>query len=94
MLNQKLIEEVSSKLKDALGQSPAADIEKNLRAVLQGVFAKLDLVTREEFDVQQAVLLRTREKLEALEATVAKIEQASGVGLQASDKNPNPSPDA
>ena len=86
MLNQKIIEEVSAKFKDALGQSPVADIEKNLRAVLQGVFAKLELVTREEFDVQQAVLLRTREKLEQLEATVAKIEQAS-------NKAPN-SPDA
>ena len=77
MLNQKIIEEVSSKLKDVLGQTPTGDIEKNLRAVLQGVFAKLDLVTREEFDVQQAVLLRTREKLEALEAKVAAIEAAN-----------------
>ena len=94
MLNQKLIDDVSAKLKDVLGQSPAADIEKNLRAILQSVFAKLELVTREEFDVQQAVLLRTREKLERVEATVAKIEQASGGGLQASDKFPNPSPDA
>jgi len=93
MLNQKIIEEVSSKLKDVFGQSPAADIEKNLRAVLQGIFAKLDLVTREEFDVQQAVLLRTREKLEALETKVAALE-ASGDGRQASDKPMNPSPDA
>ena len=93
MLNQKIIEELSSKLRDVFGQSPAADIEKNLRAVLQGVFAKLDLVTREEFDVQQAVLLRTREKLEALEAKVAALE-ASGDGRQASDKPMNPSPDA
>lgn len=83
MLNQKIIEEVASKLKDVFGQSPAADIEKNLRAVLQGVFAKLDLVTREEFDVQQAVLLRTREKLEALEIKVSTLEkQNSGSGIQ------------
>ena len=71
MFNQKFIEEVSSKLKDLFAQSPAADIEKNLRAVLQSVFAKLDLVTREEFDVQQEVLTRTREKLTQLEAKVA-----------------------
>ena len=77
MLNQKIIEVVSAKLKDVFGSSPAADIEKNLRAVLQSVFAKLDLVTREEFDVQQAVLLRTREKLEALEAKVTDMEKAS-----------------
>ena len=94
MLNQKLIDDVSAKLKDVLGQSPAADIEKNLRAILQSVFAKLELVTREEFDVQQAVLLRTREKLERLEATVTKIEQASGVGHPASEKPAQPSPDA
>ena len=77
MLNQKIIEEVTAKLKDVFGQSPAADIEKNLRAGLQNIFTKLDLVTREEFDVQQEVLLRTRAKLEALEAKVAAIEQAS-----------------
>ena len=83
MLNQKIVEEVTSKLKEVFSQSPAADIEKNLRAVLQSVFAKLDLVTREEFDVQQAVLLRTREKLEALEAQVAALEkQDSGSGIQ------------
>ena len=94
MQNQKIIEEVSAKIKDMLGQSPAADIEKNLRAVLQSVYNKLDLVTREEFDVQQAVLLRTREKLKKLEAAVTKIEQASGVGRQTSDTPSNLSPDA
>ena len=107
MQNQKIIEEVSAKIKDMLGQSPAADIEKNLRAVLQNVFNKLDLVTREEFDVQQAVLLRTREKLEALEAAVAALEasgvggralekpsQESGNGRQAPDTPSNLSPDA
>ena len=75
MLNQKIIEEVTAKLKEVFGQSPAADIEKNLRASLQSVFTKLDLVSREEFDVQQEVLLRTREKLEALEAKVAELEK-------------------
>lgn len=74
-MNQKLLDEIGGKIKDVLAQSPAGDIEKNLRAVLQAGFAKLDLVTREEFDVQQAVLLRTREKLEALEAKVAELER-------------------
>lgn len=78
MLGQKVFEEISSKLGEALAESPAKDLEKNLRAVLQSVFAKLDLVTREEFDVQQAVLLRTREKLEALEAKVAALEAQHG----------------
>lgn len=79
-LGQKVFEEISGKLGDVLGDSPAKDIEKNLRAVLQGVFAKLDLVTREEFEIQQAVLLRTREKLETLEATVARLEARFGDG--------------
>jgi ubiquinone biosynthesis accessory factor UbiK len=50
------------------------DIQENFKAVLQSGLAKLDLVTREEFEVQRAVLLRTREKLEALEAQVRQIE--------------------
>ena len=78
MLGQKMFEEISGKLGQALADSPAKDLEKNLRAVLQSLFAKLDLVTREEFDVQQAVLLKTREKLETLEAKVAGMEKQSG----------------
>ena len=77
-LGQKMFEEISGKLGQALADSPAKDLEKNLRAVLQSVFAKLDLVTREDFEVQQAVLLKTREKLEALEARVAEMEKKSG----------------
>ncbi|HHM06053.1 MAG TPA: accessory factor UbiK family protein [Gammaproteobacteria bacterium] len=50
------------------------DLEKNFRAILQSTFARLDLVTREEFDVQSAVLARTREKLEQLEAQVRALE--------------------
>jgi BMFP domain-containing protein YqiC len=81
MPNQKFIEEVSAKLKALFAQSPAADIEKNLRAVLQSGFAKLDLVTREEFDVQQEVLMRTREKLTQLEAKVAELEKSQHAPL-------------
>ena len=77
-LGQKVFEEISGKLGEVLGESPAKDVEKNLRAVLQGVFARLDLVTREEFEVQQAVLLKTRDKLEALEAKVAELEGRLG----------------
>ncbi len=50
------------------------ELQQNFRAVLQSGLARLDLVTREEFEVQRAVLLRTREKLEALERTVAALE--------------------
>ena len=50
------------------------DIEKNIKSILQQQLSKLELVTREEFDTQNAVLLRTREKLEALEATVRSLQ--------------------
>lgn len=56
------------------------DFEKNLRATLQSAFARMDLVTREEFDVQAAVLHRTREQLEALEQRIAALEQAQSAG--------------
>jgi BMFP domain-containing protein YqiC len=74
MLNAKIFEDISAKLSDAAKSSPAKDIEKNVRALLTQGFAKLDLVTREEFDVQAQVLARTREKLTALEAHVAELE--------------------
>jgi BMFP domain-containing protein YqiC len=52
------------------------DVEKNFHAILQSTFNKLDLVTREEFDVQTKVLARSRKKIEALEATIKKLEQS------------------
>lgn len=74
MLNAKFIEDISAKLSAAANSSPAKDFERNARALLAQGFAKLDLVTREEFDVQAQVLARTREKLTALEARVAELE--------------------
>jgi len=74
MLNAKIFEDISAKLSDAAKSSPAKDIEKNMRALLTQGFAKLDLVTREEFDVQAQVLARTREKLTALKARVDELE--------------------
>ena len=56
------------------------ELQQNFKAVLQTGLARLDLVTREEFDVQRAVLLRTREKLEALQRTVAELEAQPGQG--------------
>jgi len=57
------------------------ELQENFKSVLQAGLARLDLVTREEFDVQQAVLLRTREKLEALQAQVVRLEaQLAGGG--------------
>ncbi len=74
MLNEKLFQDVSARLSELIANSPARDLEKNARALLSGVFSRLDLVTREEFDVQTEVLRRTREKLEQLEAKVAELE--------------------
>ncbi len=76
MLNPKLLDEMSSRVSSLLASTPAGDIEKNLRAALGSLFAKLDLVTRAEFDVQREVLARTRAKLQALEARVAELEAA------------------
>jgi BMFP domain-containing protein YqiC len=74
MLNANFFEDLSAKLTAAANSSPAKDIEKNFRALLAQGFTKLDLVTREEFDIQVQVLARTREKLTALEARVAELE--------------------
>lgn len=74
MLNQKFFDELSAKLSEAVNSSPARDIEKNMRALLMQGFAKLNLVTHEELDVQTQVLARTREHLTALEARVAELE--------------------
>jgi len=74
-MNQKLIEELSAKLQSLLQESPAADLEKNIHALLQSVFAKLALVSREEFDIQAELLRQTRAKLEQLQHTVDQLEQ-------------------
>jgi BMFP domain-containing protein YqiC len=68
-LARKLSALVPPGLKDA-----GADLEQNFKATLQAGLGKLDLVTREEFDVQRAVLLRTREKVDALERALAVLE--------------------
>ena len=60
------------------GEDLREELQQNFKAVLQGGLAKLDLVTREEFDVQRAVLLRTREKLEQLQGAVAELEARLG----------------
>jgi BMFP domain-containing protein YqiC len=74
MLKQKLTQEVAAKVSEVLAMSPARDMEKNLKAGLAAWLSKLDLVTREEFDVQAQVLARTREKLQELEARLASLE--------------------
>ena len=77
MINQKLLDEIGAKVNEVMASSPAKDVEKNVRAMLAGIFTKMDLVTREEFDVQKEVLLKTREKLGNLEERVAELEKAA-----------------
>ncbi|MBS1160556.1 MAG: hypothetical protein H6R15_2975 [Proteobacteria bacterium] len=76
MLDPKILEDFGAKMSALFANSPAKDIEKNAKAVLGGFLAKLDLVTREEFDVQAQVLARTREKLKDLESRVEALEKA------------------
>lgn len=74
MSDTKIFDDLSAKLSDMLKNSPARDIEKNARALLMQGFAKLDLITREEFDVQALLLTRTREQLILLEMRVTELE--------------------
>ena len=74
MLNASTLDELAKKIGQTINASPARDIEKNVKALLQSGLQRLDLVPREEFELQAQVLLRTREKLEALEARVAELE--------------------
>ena len=74
-MDKRLLDEINARIQATLAQSPAADLEKNLRALLASFFARLDLVTREEFDVQREVLARTRAKLGELEAKLAELEK-------------------
>jgi len=67
-------DDLQSKIHQVIENSPARDIEKNMKAMLSQGFARLDLVTREEFDIQAHVLAKTRAKLEALEVRVAELE--------------------
>ena len=67
-------EDIQAKVQQAIENSPAKDIEKNVKAMMSQGFAKLDLVTREEFDIQAQVLAKTRAKLEALEVRMAQLE--------------------
>ena len=77
-MNEKLLGELSARLSELAAAGPAKDLERNVRAMLAAAFARLDLVTREEYDVQVKVLERTREKLVAMEARVAELEHRLG----------------
>ena len=74
MLDPRILDELATRLADIAASGPAQDLEKNARALLNGLFARLDFVSREEFEVQREVLARTHEKLTALEARLASLE--------------------
>ena len=74
VINKSKIQDISDGIRKILSDSPVGDVEDNINALLQGIFTKMELVNREEFDVQTAVLKRTREKLEALEEKLNAIE--------------------
>lgn len=80
MINLSTIDDLAARLSALLPadlKDIRSDLEQNFKTLLAAGFQKMDLVTREEFEVQRAVLLRTREKLEALEARLSEIESAS-----------------
>lgn len=74
MFNPQFFDDLSAKLNGVVANGPIQDFEKNARALLAQGFAKLDLVTREEFDVQVQLLMQAQEKLAALKARVATLE--------------------
>lgn len=81
----KIFEEMGNKFSELMQSGPARDFEKNARAMFASAFSRLDLVTREEFEVQKALLASTREKLDALEKRIAELEVAT-----ASKEDPEP----
>jgi BMFP domain-containing protein YqiC len=88
MLNKNIIDEINAKVSEILQHSPARDIEKNIKVLLSGAFTRLDLVTRDEFDIQQEVLQRTREKLMILEGKISVLEaQWSKATQESAEKN-------
>jgi len=78
MAERHLFEELSERINEALRNSPAQDIEKNLRALLASWFDRMDLVMRDEFEVQKRLLEAAQTRLAALEARLAEIERRSG----------------
>lgn len=75
MFNSSKIEEISNKIKEMTSSSPLADMDKNIHALIKGVLTKMELVTREEFDVQAEVLRNAREQLATLEAKLELLDQ-------------------
>ncbi|MFN9490936.1 MAG: accessory factor UbiK family protein [Betaproteobacteria bacterium] len=76
-MNTQSMEELAERLRALLARSPAADLDRNLRALLGHWFSRLDLVSREEFDIQREVLARTRARVAELERQLAQLEDSA-----------------
>jgi BMFP domain-containing protein YqiC len=74
MLKANILEQINQQLSQAFSNTPLTDIEKNVKTIIIAILNKLDIVTREEFDIQQKVLLDTRNKLEKLEQQIKEIK--------------------
>lgn len=86
MFDPKILEDFGNRMSTLLANSPARDIEKNAKAMVSGLIGKLDVVTREEFDVQAELLRRTRERLQQVEARVEALEQAQSAARAGSSE--------
>ena len=75
MFSSEKINEISSKINEMIKSSPLVDVENNINALIKSAFTKMELVSREEFDVQTEVLRNAREKLVMLEAKLAELEE-------------------
>lgn len=74
MISAGVIENLSNKIREIVDSSPAGDLDKNIHALIQGAFTKMELVSREEFDVQSAVLKTTREQLNQCQERMTELE--------------------
>ena len=77
MLSQKLFDEISNKISETIAGQPGQRPGENVKAMMAATFSRMDLVTREEFDIQQEVLAQTRAQLTALEQRLALLEGAA-----------------
>lgn len=75
MLDKNVLNEIGGKINEILANSPAKDVERNVRTMLSGIFTRLDLVTREEFEIQQEVIKRARIKINELEDRISHLER-------------------
>ena len=80
MIDKRFFDELNERISEAFRNSPAQDVEKNLKAMLAAGFARLDLVLREDFEVQQKLLERAQAKLAELEARIVELESKRRTG--------------